>query len=109
MLRLLYHYERKQGTTTLWRHVKILSILYHYERKQGTTTDLSLQRNTRKIIPLREKTGNYDIPFGRIAGLVIIPLREKTGNYDLVFGSVIFLIIIPLREKTGNYDRMMMV
>ena len=34
----LYHYERKQGTTTLTSCVWLSRLLYHYERKQGTTT-----------------------------------------------------------------------
>ena len=34
----LYHYERKQGTTTYWAAVDEQRRLYHYERKQGTTT-----------------------------------------------------------------------
>ena len=36
--------------------------------------------------------------------MIIIPLREKTGNYDDVLWSLGFDKIIPLREKTGNYD-----
>ena len=36
----------------------------------------------RQIIPLREKTGNYDRLGAIVADDEIIPLREKTGNYD---------------------------
>ena len=35
---------------------------------------------------------------------IIIPLREKTGNYDLGVLVKLRFSIIPLREKTGNYD-----
>ena len=56
------------------------------------------------IIPLREKTGNYDILSKILFPLMIIPLREKTGNYDVVIGQLSSVTIIPLREKTGNYD-----
>ena len=35
----LYHYERKQGTTTVGVSAMLWSVLYHYERKQGTTTE----------------------------------------------------------------------
>ena len=34
----LYHYERKWGTTTIWRTDSPTLWLYHYERKWGTTT-----------------------------------------------------------------------
>ena len=34
----LYHYERKQGTTTLLPFSSYPPLLYHYERKLGTTT-----------------------------------------------------------------------
>ena len=37
--------------------------------------------------------------------LSIIPLQEKTGNYDNVRAKGMRPNIIPLREKTGNYDR----
>ena len=36
--KVLYHYERKLGTTTVWRKCKMYEVLYHYERKLGTTT-----------------------------------------------------------------------
>ena len=35
---LLYHYERKLGTTTVDVDPDPYHILYHYERKLGTTT-----------------------------------------------------------------------
>mgnify|MGYP004697129145 CR=1 FL=1 len=35
---LLYHYERKRGTTTTELRDKEVLVLYHYERKRGTTT-----------------------------------------------------------------------
>ena len=35
---LLYHYERKWGTTTMSTFQQALNQLYHYERKWGTTT-----------------------------------------------------------------------
>ena len=56
------------------------------------------------IIPLREKTGNYDLEYSLGLGFPIIPLREKTGNYDLTSTVPAARLIIPLREKTGNYD-----
>ena len=56
------------------------------------------------IIPLREKTGNYDVVIGQLSSVTIIPLREKAGNYDLRNSAWALLVIIPLREKTGNYD-----
>ena len=34
----------------------------------------------------------------------IIPLREKIGNYDVIFSGIDEPVIIPLREKIGNYD-----
>ena len=37
----LYHYERKQGTTTCRLGWSVCHRLYHYERKQGTTTRAS--------------------------------------------------------------------
>ena len=56
------------------------------------------------IIPLREKTGNYDFNPRRQDRADIIPLREKTGNYDALMALSAIITIIPLREKTGNYD-----
>ena len=35
---LLYHYEKKWGTTTQAAIQKVCFELYHYERKWGTTT-----------------------------------------------------------------------
>ena len=35
---MLYHYERKWGTTTYGEQDNSLEKLYHYERKWGTTT-----------------------------------------------------------------------
>ena len=57
------------------------------------------------VIPLREKTGNYDAE-SQVSRLHhVIPLREKTGNYDITHMDKYTLFVIPLREKTGNYDR----
>ena len=56
---VLYHYERKQGTTTCLSALCWCSSLYHYERKQGTTTLGRLSGGIPSIIPLREKTENY--------------------------------------------------
>ena len=61
-------------------------------------------QSTLSIIPLREKTGNYDGGSGMSQSVKIIPLREKTGNYDVRRCLVTHTQIIPLREKTGNYD-----
>ena len=36
---MLYHYERKWGTTTKFDDDFVTWLLYHYERKWGTTTD----------------------------------------------------------------------
>ena len=60
--------------------------------------------NASPIIPLREKTGNYDYPVEVSTNSMIIPLREKTGNYDVHYFAPLKASIIPLREKTGNYD-----
>ena len=38
-----------------------------------------------KIIPLREKIGNYDLLAWPFKALGIIPLREKIGNYDSLY------------------------
>ena len=38
-----------------------------------------------KIIPLREKIGNYDDSVLVKQERLIIPLREKIGNYDGLF------------------------
>ena len=61
---------------------------------------------TVSIIPLREKTGNYDLRPSTMHRMTIIPLREKTGNYDCDVRRKSYAQIIPLREKTGNYDIM---
>ena len=44
------------------------------------------------------------MPFNIGFTIIIIPLREKTGNYDLLLVVLVLPLIIPLREKTGNYD-----
>ena len=48
--------------------------------------------------------GNYDLGlfFQRINR--VIPLREKMGNYDVPKGCCVSLAVIPLREKMGNND-----
>ena len=65
-------------------------VLYHYERKLGTTTSKFRAWSKCQIIPLREKIGNYDYVITRVKGWAIIPLREKIGNYDPVRDMVIY-------------------
>lgn len=50
MLRLLYHYERKQGTTTCQRYSRQNRGLYHYERKLGTTTKELQQQLSQPVV-----------------------------------------------------------
>ena len=55
-----------------------------------------------RVIPLREKMGNYDCWLLGVSGYPVIPLREKMGNYDNVLDDNILATVIPLREKMGN-------
>ena len=43
-----------------WRCLLYTSLLYHYDRKLGTTTEWNGTSVYGSIIPLREKIGNYD-------------------------------------------------
>ena len=57
ILQLLYHYERKQGTTTYEVSFYYWFGLYHYERKQGTTTCQRYSRQNRGLYHYERKLG----------------------------------------------------
>lgn len=58
------------------------------------------------FLPTFSIKGGEKIAFLRGISVAVIPLREKTGNYDLRPMAEHSVPVIPLREKTGNYDCM---
>ena len=55
--------------------------LYHYERKLGTTTRFVISVQFAWIIPLREKTGNYDKEAGH--GRSALHYTTTRENWEL--------------------------
>ncbi len=105
-----YTTTRKNGELqqVLWKWFTI-SKLYHYKKKRGTTTPTVFSTGMFLIIPLQEKTGNYNGRISLWSDIVIIPLQEKTGNYNITAASTLIAYIIPLQEKTGNYNNLALI
>ena len=79
----LYHYERKQGTTTARFHCGRYHALYHYERKQGTTTGILPRRPCISLYHYERKQGTTTAIHGMIEATKLYHYERKQGTTTL--------------------------